>query len=243
MRKFLGILLILPFATGCATDPRDIGREPHMTPVGSGLSSYDDQLPLGSSRQAGWGAPMRLDDSRINLYRDLRAMNVGDVVTVTIAMDDKAILGNSTDRQRDAKVKTIWSFLFDFIPGTSSSSAPSEHKWTGAIDNDLSSKSSTQGRGLINRREQIRLSIAAVVTAVLPNGNLVIRGSQEIRVNYEMRVLSIAGIARPRDIGKDNVISYDKIAEARVSYGGRGRLSEVQQPAWGQQAYDIFAPF
>jgi flagellar L-ring protein precursor FlgH len=243
MRKTLCCLLPLLFATGCATDPRDIGREPHMTPMGSGLSFYDDQLPPGPSRAAGWGAPMRLDDSRINLYRDLRAMTVGDVVTVLIAMDDKAILGNSTGRSRDAKVKSTWSFLFDFIPGTSSSPAPYEHKWTGSIDNDLSSNSSTQGQGSINRREQIRLSVAAVVTAVLPNGNLVIRGSQEIRVNYELRVLNIAGIARPRDIGKDNVISYDKIAEARVSYGGRGRLSEVQQPAWGQQAYDIFAPF
>ncbi len=78
---------------------------------------------------------------------------------------------------------------------------------------------------------------------MLPNGNLVLHGSQEIRVNHELRVLSVAGVARPRDINKDNSISYDKIAEARVSYGGRGRLSEVQQPAWGQQLYDIVTPF
>jgi len=156
-------------------------------------------------------------------------------------MDDKAVLGNSTDRSRDSKIKTTWSFLFDFLAGASS--APPERKWTGSVNNDLQSSTSTQGQGSINRSEQIRLSVAAVVTAVLPNGNLMLRGSQEIRVNYELRVLTIAGIARPRDIGKDNMISYDKIAEARVSYGGRGRLSEVQQPAWGQQAYDIFAPF
>jgi flagellar L-ring protein precursor FlgH len=242
MRKSACLIFVLFSATGCATDPRDIGREPHMTPVGSGLASYDDQLPVGLIREPPPGSPMRLEDSRINLYRDLRAMTVGDVVTVTIAMDDKAILGNSTDRSRDAKVKTAWSFLFDFIPGTSSLAGP-EHKWTGSLNNDLSSSSSTQGQGSINRSEQIHLSVAAVVTAVLPNGNLVLRGSQEIRVNYELRVLNIAGIARPRDIGKDNVISYDKIAEARVSYGGRGRLSEVQQPGWGHQIYDIFAPF
>ncbi|MBY6240598.1 flagellar basal body L-ring protein FlgH [Methylosinus sp. Sm6] len=233
-------LLLLAALAGCATDPRDIGREPHMSPVGSGLASIDDQLPTGAIRDGALGPHMRLDENRINLYRDVRAMNVGDVVTVNISMDDKAVLGNSTDRSRDSKIKSEWSFLFDFLAG---GTGGAHHKWDGSITNDLQSSSSTQGQGSINRSEQIRLSIAAVVTAVLPNGNLVIRGSQEIRVNYEMRVLTIAGIARPRDIAKDNTISYDKIAEARVSYGGRGRLSEVQQPAWGQQAYDIFAPF
>lgn len=242
MKRSLAPLAVVLSVSACATDPRDIGREPHMTPVGRGLMSYDDQLPVGPTRDGALGPRMRLDDSRVNLFRDLRAMTVGDVVTINIAMDDRAILGNSTDRSRDAEVKTEWSFLFDFIPGATPA-AGAEKKWTGTIDNDLQSSSSTQGRGLINRREQIRLSVAAVVTAVLPNGNLVIRGSQEIRVNYELRVLDIAGIARPRDINKDNTISYDKIAEARISYGGRGRLSEVQQPAWGQQAYDIFAPF
>ncbi|KAB2854970.1 MAG: flagellar biosynthesis protein FlgH [Sphingopyxis terrae] len=240
MKRSIWPLAALLSVSACATDPRDIGREPHMTPVGSGLNSYDDQLPVGPTRDGGLGPRMRLDDSRVNLYRDLRAMTVGDVVTINISMDDKAILGNSTDRSRDAKVKTTWSFLFDFLPGAP---AGVENKWTGTINNDLQSSSSTQGQGSINRSEQIRLSIAAVVTAVLPNGNLVLRGSQEFRVNYELRVLNVGGIARPRDIGKDNTISYEKIAEARVSYGGRGRLSEVQQPAWGQQAYDIFAPF
>lgn len=242
MKPPIWLLAALLCVSACATDPRDIGREPHMSPVGSGLTSYDDQLPTGSTRESALGPHMRLDDSRVNLFRDLRAMTVGDVVTVNIAMDDKAVMGNSTDRSRDSKVKTAWSFLFDFLPGAAPP-AGAEKKWTGTINNDLQSSSSTQGQGSINRSEQIRLSIAAVVTAVLPNGNLVLRGSQEMRVNYELRVLNIAGIARPRDIGKDNTISYDKIAEARVSYGGRGRLSEVQQPAWGQQAYDIFAPF
>jgi flagellar L-ring protein precursor FlgH len=233
------ILLLLALA-GCATDPRDIGREPHMSPVGSGLNAVDDQLPTASIRDGALGPHMRLDENRINLYRDVRAMSVGDVVTVNISMDDKAVLGNSTDRSRDSKVKSEWAFLFDFLAGGAGST---DHKWSGTISNDLESSSSTQGQGSINRSEQIRLSIAAVVTAVLPNGNLVLRGSQEIRVNYELRVLTIAGIARPRDIAKDNTISYDKIAETRISYGGRGRLSEVQQPAWGQQVYDIFAPF
>jgi flagellar L-ring protein FlgH len=227
---------------GCATDPRDFAREPHLTPVGSGLNFYDDELPVGALKNASLGPGMHLDDNRVNLFRDVRAMSVGDVVTVLIAMDDRAILGNSTDRSREAKIKSKWTFLLDLVPALGGL-PNSQTKQTGAWQNDIDSKTETQGQGTINRSEQIRFTLAAAVTSVLPNGNLVLHGSQEIRVNNELRVLTIGGIARPRDINKDNSISYDKIAEARVSYGGRGRLTEVQQPAWGQQLYDIFVPF
>ncbi len=107
----------------------------------------------------------------------------------------------------------------------------------------LDRTTSTDSKGAIARSESIDLLVAAVVSEVLPNGNLVISGTQEVRVNYEVRVLSVAGVIRPRDISTDNSISYEKIAEARVSYGGRGRVMEVQQPAWGQQVLDIVAPF
>jgi flagellar L-ring protein precursor FlgH len=214
-----------------------------MTPVGSGLAALDDELPIGPIKDGALGPGMRLDDNRINLYRDLRAMTVGDVVTVNIVMDDKATLGNSTDRSRDAKVKSTWSYFLDFVPDIFPGSLGAGFKAKGDLSNEIAARSSTQGQGSINRSEQIKLSIAAVVTAVLPNGNLVLRGSQETRVNMELRVLTIAGIARPRDISKENTISYEKIAEARVSYGGRGRLTEVQQPAWGQQVHDIVTPF
>jgi flagellar L-ring protein precursor FlgH len=100
-----------------------------------------------------------------------------------------------------------------------------------------------QGQGNIDRQEQIQVSVAAVVTRVLPNGNLVISGSQEVRVNYELRQLTVAGIVRPSDVSRANTVSYDHIAEARISYGGRGRLSEVQQPSWGQQLTDWLKPF
>ena len=95
----------------------------------------------------------------------------------------------------------------------------------------------------MTRSENIELSIAAVVTEVLPNGNLMITGSQEVRVNAELSILTIAGVVRPSDIGAQNTIPYDRIAEARVSYGGRGRLTEVQQPPYGQQVLDTVLPF
>lgn len=242
MKHILALSTATFLLAGCATDPRDYTRAPHMSPVGAGLNFQDDQLPVGALKTNVLGPKMALDENRINLFRDIRAMTIGDVVTVIISIDDKAIMGNSTDRSRDAKIKSKWAFLLDLVPALGGS-ANSQTKITGAFQNDIDSSTSTNGQGTINRSEQIRFTIAAVVTAVMPNGNLVLHGSQEFRVNEELRVLTIGGLARPRDINKDNSINYDKIAEARVSYGGRGRLSEVQQPAWGQQLYDTFVPF
>jgi len=154
-------------------------------------------------------------------------------VTVVISMQDKAKLDNKTDRSRDSQVKVGLDWLAN-IAGWQDA---------GQGNANLSTSSSTKGAGQIDRTEDIKLSVAAVVTDVLPNGNMMISGSQEFRVNAEMRVLNVAGIVRARDISRGNTISYEKIAEARVSYGGRGRLTDVQQPGWGHRIYDAVAPF
>ena len=124
------------------------------------------------------------------------------------------------------------------VRSTSTASAPRP-----CVEGDISSDTDTQGTGATTRSENIELSVAAVVTEVLPNGNLMITGTQEVRVNAELRILTIAGVVRPEDIGAQNTIPYDRIAEARVSYGGRGRLTEVQQPPYGQQVLDNVLPF
>lgn len=241
MKRLLLIMLSVTLVA-CNSDPRDYAREPHMSAVGAGLSFHDDEIPVGALKTRALGPGMILDENRLNMFKDVRAMGVGDVVTVVIQMDDRAVLGNNSDRSRDAKIRSKWSFFLSLIPNLGGA-ADSRFNQTGAWQNDIDSSTSTQGKGSINRSEQMRMTLAAVVTAVLPNGNLVLHGSQEIRVNQELRVLDIGGVARPRDINKDNMINYDKIAEARISYGGRGRLMEVQQPAWGQQLYDTFVPF
>ena len=219
---------------GCSTDLQDVGRAPHMTPVGSGLTAYADPIaphfpraPNGRHQGSLW------DDSRSDLFRDPRATKVGDLLTVNISINDSATLGNESDRSREAAAKSSLDFLVGMF-GIASK---------GNGDYNVSASSTNKGVGNINRSEKIQLSVAAVVTDVLPNGNLMISGSQEIRVNFELRALEIVGIVRPRDIARDNTISYDKIGEARVSYGGRGRISEVQQPALGQQVHDLVTPF
>ncbi len=231
------VLLALPCClvlVGCGTPPTDIGHAPDMSAVGHGLQSdvtpfaaYGFPASPHSSPQSLW------DDDRANLFRDVRAARVGDVLTVNIAMDDKAKLGNSSDRTTTSKIGNG----FDISTGIGSSPFKASPQF------DLNSTSASTGVGNVDRSEKIALSMAAVVTGVLPDGNMLISGSQEMRVNDELRIVNVAGVVRPRDISKENTIAYDRIAEARISYGGRGRISEVQQPGWGQQIYDAVKPF
>ncbi len=162
---------------------------------------------------------------------------VGDVVTVKIEIKDKASLDNTLARSRDSKagMNAILGYAFDV--------GVAQADGSGSATGSIGRTTSTDSKGAIARSENINLLVAAIVSEVLPNGNLVISGTQEVRVNYEVRVLTVAGVIRPRDISTDNLISYEKIAEARVSYGGRGRVMEVQQPGWGHQILDNVSPF
>ncbi len=178
--------------------------------------------------------------SRQTFFEDQRAAEVGDILTVMIDIEDEAQLDNETERTRDngegAQMGSLLGYegsLADILPE--------------AIDPtslaNLSSTSNSSGQGSIDREEEINLEMAATITQVLPNGNFVIYGKQEVRVNFENRILQIAGVIRPEDITTQNTISHEKIAEARVSYGGEGHITDVQQPRYGQQVYDILFPF
>lgn len=228
------VLLVVALALGaCGTNLNELGREPTMAPVGYGLNVAREALPTARPHVARHGFHSIAGRDNVDLFRDPRASRVGDVITVTIAINDKAQFDNTTDRTRDSRI----NFGLDLKGAYNGRSG----ELSG--DANLRSRTQTKGEGTIDRSEKLRLSVAAVVTEVLPGGNLLISGSQEVRVNYELRVLNIAGIVRPSDISRQNTIAYDKIAEARVSYGGRGRLMDFQQPAWGQQIYDVVAPF
>ncbi|WP_046866939.1 flagellar basal body L-ring protein FlgH [Microvirga massiliensis] len=232
MKRFFAAVSFLALAA-CQTTNAPVMQEPRMTPVGAGLAVQRTAVPnmfkgaAPASRGSTWS------HASADLFGSPRAKQVGDIVTVNIQIDDKAEFENASDRERTSK----GSLGFDY--------GMSFKGWgaDGTADGGLRSTSSFDGRGSIDRSEKLRLSVAAVVTEVMPNGNVMISGSQEVRVNHEVRVLNIAGIIRPRDISPRNTIGYDKIAEARVSYGGRGRISDVQQPAYGQQILDAVSPF
>jgi flagellar L-ring protein precursor FlgH len=232
-------LLVLPLVAllaGCSGQRLEtVGREPPLSPVGTGLASAYSPTAVDLGGQA--ERPRRYNSlwsrSGGELFSDSRASRPGDVVTVNVTMDDKASLANSTDRSRKSNSSLGGSFDFGFQKSSA----------TGNANAQANGSTSTQGQGTVDRSERIGVSVATVVSRVLPNGNLLISGSQEVRVNSELRVLNISGIVRPNDISADNTITYEKIAEARISYGGNGRLSEVQQPGYGQQLYDSIAPF
>jgi flagellar L-ring protein precursor FlgH len=207
--------------TGCASIP--VIAPPTLTPVGAGLTVERTPLPV-TVKQAEARAPSSLwVQGEQGLFRDLRAHKVGDIVTVSIDINDQAQFDNASARSRTATAKGAFSLGLGF----GGFGSPSQ---SGNADGTLDASTSANGRGegSIDRSEKLHLSVAAVVAEVLPDGNLLVSGSQEVRVNNEVRVLNIAGIVRPLDISSGNLIAYDKIAEARVSYGGRGKLTAVQ---------------
>lgn len=231
--------------TGCnaATRISQIGAMPPLTTIqdpktqpGYQPVSLPMPAPIVGEREPNslWKAGSRA------FFKDQRASQVGDILTVLVNFDDKAQLDNETQTQRTTNEQDTMPHVMGFenqiariLPhGADPSNLVNI---TGTTNND--------GKAQINRQEKITLEIAAIVTQVLPNGNLVIQGHQEIRVNYEVRDLQITGVLRPQDISATNTVPLDKLAEARISYGGRGQMTNDQQPRYGQQLLDILAPF
>lgn len=230
----LGSVLLL---TGCGSMFRDFNTVPSFSEVRTNLGTdkfdninFDsDDLDYGPPHDK-YNKASLYSHSSSSFYNDPRAKKPGDILTVLISINDRASINNKSDIKRNTKEQYTVGASYSFLK-----------KIGGNVSG--SSDSQSQGDGKIQRNEDIHLSVAAIVTKVLPNGNLLIDGSQQVRVNYEMRELNITGIVRPGDIAGNNTISYDKIAEARISYGGRGRASEVQNTPYGQQILNRVAPF
>lgn len=248
-KPVLAIVLLLLSGCGAAGRLAAVGKVPRFTPVEAApapvleasLGRQGDVNRTAVAAPPAAAASASLFRSGAGaFFRDQRAGRVGDILTVRIRIADRAEVGNSTSRSRTGSEGAGLSALFGLqvplarlVPGATD---PAK-----LIAGESSSKS--DGSGSISRSETINMTIAATVVGVLPNGNLAIRGRQEMRVNYELRELVISGIVRPEDIARDNSIPHSQIAEARISYGGRGRLSDAQQDRWGQQIYDALFPF
>jgi flagellar L-ring protein precursor FlgH len=243
MRLFLLATTTATLLSGCSAVDRlkNIGSPPALTAVDNPTTrpGYKPvQMPMPAAQPASYNPNSLWRNGSRAFFKDQRAHQVGDILTVTVNITDKAIIDNETKRSRENKED---SGITDFL-GSKTIKNPATSILPGRILT-ADSTASSDGKGSVNRSEALQTNIAAVVTQVLPNGNLVVEGKQEIRVNFEIRELIVAGIVRPEDIQSDNTIESSKIAQARIAYGGRGQLTDVQQPRYGQQVLDVLLPF
>jgi flagellar L-ring protein FlgH len=233
---------VLSLAGGCSSIDRlsQIGEKPKLTEIDNPTTQpgYKPvQMPMPKPETVSYAPNSLWRNGSRAFFKDQRAHQVGDILTVTVNITDQANFANETQRSRSGKED---SGITNFIGSQTITQA--NKILPGRLLTEDSS-SSSDGKGTIQRSESLTTNVAAVVTQVLPNGNLVVEGKQEIRVNYEIRELIVAGIVRPEDIQSDNTIDSSKIAQARISYGGRGQITDIQQPRYGQQVMDILLPF
>lgn len=220
-----------------------VGKAPAFTPVDGGTeynAMYAAPLPQDTPPNRAIDHASLWTGGPQSLLGDRRAGQRGDILTVVIEIDDKAEISNSSGRSRDGSENMGIPSMFG-IPQRLDNALAEGSAMSDAVSTN--SSSSYQGSGSVQRNEKLTLRIAATVVETLPNGILRIQGSQEVRVNFEVRELIVTGFVRPEDVSRGNEITYDKIAGARIAYGGRGQITDVQQPRYGQQVADALLPF
>jgi flagellar L-ring protein precursor FlgH len=246
-RALLAALAALPLVLASCTNTIDrlraVGEPPDLSEIENPVQQADYRpvsLPMPVQEPEIHPANSLWREGARSFFKDQRARNLGDVLTVHVTIADQASLRNETRRQRDNEDNLSASHFFGY-ESKLGNIFPDAVDPTNLVD--LDSDMSHAGRGNTTRTEDIKLNVAVVVVQVLPNGNLVIRGRQEVRVNFEMRQLYVTGVVRPEDITPANNIRHDQIAELRVAYGGEGQITDVQQPRIGAQVLDIILPY
>jgi flagellar L-ring protein precursor FlgH len=240
MRSAFAVVLVASLLAGCSAIDRlkNVGEVPALSEVDNptARAGYKPvQMPMPALQPAAYNPNSLWRNGSRAFFKDQRAHQIGDILTVKVNFTDKANIANETQRSRTSKEDSGIDNFFGAkkLLGVS---LPGRLMTT-------DSTASSDGKGSVQRQEALTTNVAGVVTQVLPNGNLVIEGKQEVRVNFEIRELIVAGIVRPEDIESDNTIDSSKIAQARIAYGGRGQIFDVQQPRYGQQVFDVLLPF
>ncbi|MEO6396256.1 MAG: flagellar basal body L-ring protein FlgH [Devosia sp.] len=244
MIKLTAIAALGLALTGCATMEKlaSINQAPKLSAIEDPTAQPGYRavnMPMPQVVPASYQPNSLFSNEAKGFFKDQRAHRLGDILTVIVTIDDSAAISNATTRKRnganEANIGTALGSLFGTkLPGVDLDA-------TGGISTGGSLTDG--GNGTVNRQESLQTNVAVVITQILPNGNLVIEGHQEVRVNFEVRDLIVQGIVRPEDISSDNTIVSEKIAEARISYGGRGQITDMQQPRYGQQVADAILPF
>jgi len=242
MKHLLTLTCLVVGVSGCARIS-DVGQAPELTPVVQSAEHMAMAAPQPVDILA-QRDPLRASSlwtgDRKSLLGDRRAGRRGDIMTVVVEIDERAEIDNATNRSRSGSENLQLPELFG-IPQRIDENLPEGASMANAVG--TSSSSASNGSGGVRRKERLTLRVAATVVDVQPNGVLRIEGRQEVRVNFELREMLVTGYVRPEDISRQNEITYDKIAAARISYGGRGQITDVQQPRYGQQVADILLPF
>ena len=251
--KYIASGLFLTFAlSGCSAldRVRQIGEPPELTKIANPVTQPGYQpvsLPMPTPKRLERQNNSLWAPDRITFFKDQRAKDIGDIINVTINIEDEASLENESSRTRSSAEGANLSRLFGLEQALDAQLPEAVNDaTTGLLNPELTnfdSNSSHSGEGTTEREEEITVTLAALITQILPNGNMVITGRQEVRVNFEKRILQIDGVIRPEDIDSNNSVASDRIAEARIVYGGEGQLTDMQQPRYGQQLYDIIFPF
>jgi flagellar L-ring protein precursor FlgH len=237
------LLGIFSTASGCSAINRlsQIGETPKLTAIENPTTQPGYKpvsMPMPKPEAVSYNPNSLWRNGSRSFFKDQRAHQIGDLLTVTVNITDQANFANETQANLTGSVDSeITNFL-----GAKALSPSAQQFLPGSLLT-ANGSSTYDGKGSIQRQETLQTNIAAVVTQVLPNGNLVVEGKQEVRVNAEMRELIVAGIVRPEDIQSDNTIDSTKIAQARIAYGGRGQITDIQQPRYGQQVMDVLLPF
>jgi flagellar L-ring protein precursor FlgH len=241
--KVILAALAATLLAGCSAVDRlaNVGLQPNLSAIDNPTTQPGYRpvnMPMPEPMPAAYNPNSLWRNGSRAFFKDQRAHQVGDILTVKVKIADKAEIDNETKRSRASKEDAGVDDLLGLSKLPIFKKVPIPGK---VIDTE--STATTEGKGSVNRKEDLRTSVAAVVTQVLPNGNMVIEGRQEIRVNYELRELVVGGIVRPEDIESDNTLDSSKIAQARIAYGGRGQITDVQQARYGQQVLDVILPW
>jgi flagellar L-ring protein precursor FlgH len=239
-RSIFAVAIVATLLAGCSAIDRlkNVGEVPALSEVDNptARSGYKPvQMPMPALQPAAYNPNSLWRNGSRAFFKDQRAHQIGDILTVKVNFADKANIANETQRSR---ANSEDSGITNFFGANKIFTVPVPGRLLTA-----DSTASSEGKGSVQRQEALNTTVAGVVTQVLPNGNLVIEGKQEVRVNFEIRELIVAGIVRPEDIESDNTIDSSKIAQARIAYGGRGQIFDVQQPRYGQQVFDVVLPF
>jgi len=222
----------------CSTYQRlsELGTDPKLAPISNPAAAQPVSLPMPQPPAEPHGANSLWQPGSRSFFHDPRASRIGDILTVNISVADAAKISNSTSRSRTNSDAANLTNFFGLEKSLPTSMDPASLV-------NMGSDTSNVGAGSVDRSESINLTLAALITQVLPNGNMVIGGHQQVRVNGELRDLQVSGIVRTEDITSANTVDLTQIAEARISYGGRGTVSDVQQPRLGSQLFDILMPW